>query len=99
MASRLGRCDDHAAEVDKHQRHTTPTKVARTYAEQQRRARAVAQHRSVHGDWCPGYEVEAHASSDLTADHVVSVAQAGHGRGQLKVLCRSCNSRKNDRST
>ncbi|GAA4554345.1 hypothetical protein [Pseudonocardia xishanensis] len=98
LAERVGRCPAHAAELDRHQRRTTPTKVTRTSAEQRRRARVVAQHRRVHGDWCPGFEVEAHQSSDLTADHVVSVADAGHGRGPLAVLCRSCNSRKNARS-
>lgn len=92
---RLGRCALHAARVDAHQRQTTPTKRTRTYAEQKRRAQAVAAHRAQFGDWCPGYRVEPHAASDLTADHVVSVAANGNGSGELRVLCRSCNSRKN----
>lgn len=98
VAYRVGRCHTHAAARDAHQHRTTPTKRTRTWAEQQRRARAVAQHRARHGDWCPGYEVPAHTSADLTADHVVSVASTGGmgGSGRLSVLCRSCNSRKND---
>lgn len=96
-ATRTGRCPTHAAVHDAHQQRTTPTKRTRTHGEQRRRSVVVAAHRAAHGDWCPGYRVPAHTAVDLTADHVVSVARAGRGDGDLTVLCRSCNSRKKDR--
>lgn len=34
--------------------------------------------------------------SDLTADHVIPVSQGGTN-GPLRVLCRTCNSRRGDR--
>lgn len=63
------------------------------YAEKQRMAAAVYAHRRVHGDWCPGFRVPAHASADLTADHVVNRNRGGIG-GPLRVLCRACNARR-----
>jgi 5-methylcytosine-specific restriction enzyme A len=62
------------------------------YRERQRRARVVADHRAIVGDWCPGWERQpAHLSADLTADHVKEVANGGDPRGRLVVRCRSCN--------
>ncbi|MGE4363306.1 MAG: HNH endonuclease, partial [Mycolicibacterium sp.] len=43
----------------------------------------------------PGWGREAHASTDLTADHVEEVALGGDPHGPLQTLCRSCNARKN----
>ena len=63
-------------------------------AETRRRAQAVAHHRAVHGDWCPGWRRPPHHSTDLTADHRTPVAAGGSEQGQLAVLCRSCNSTK-----
>jgi 5-methylcytosine-specific restriction endonuclease McrA len=41
--------------------------------------------------WCE----KCHATTDLTVDHVRSVARGGtHARHNLQVLCRPCNSRK-----
>lgn len=37
---------------------------------------------------------EAHASADLTADHLMPVGAGGDEAGPLTVLCRSCNGRK-----
>ena len=52
----------------------------------QRRARAtIAAH-----PWC---EV-CGATEDLTADHVTAIANGGDPLGPLRVLCRSCNSRR-----
>lgn len=65
-----------------------------TSAERQRRAQAVAAWRAEHGDWCPGWGVAAHPSTDLTADHVIPVAAGGGEGGALTVLCRPCNGRK-----
>ncbi len=66
-------------------------------AERRRRADAVTQWRDEHGDMCPGYQRPPHPASDLTADHVISVASGGREDGPLVVLCRSCNSRKGAR--
>ncbi|WP_318553294.1 HNH endonuclease [Corynebacterium provencense] len=65
------------------------------WSERQRRAAAVRRHREAHGDWCPGFGRPPHRSADLTADHVVAQADGGAAAGDLSVLCRSCNSRKN----
>lgn len=74
-----GRCDDHLLEY--------------TPAERKRMGAAVAAHKREHGDWCFGDEEhDAHATSDLTADHVVPVVLGGMG-GPLVVRCRSSNSR------
>jgi 5-methylcytosine-specific restriction enzyme A len=60
--------------------------------ERERRRRAVADHRWIVGDWCPGWERRpAHPSADLTADHVREVAAGGDPRGKLVIRCRSCN--------
>lgn len=64
--------------------------------EARRRAEAVRAHREEHGDWCPGYGVDPHPATDLTADHVVPTAAGGPPDGELAVLCRACNSRKAD---
>ena len=87
------RCDQHSLEHGRFQRATTPTKVHRD-ADRPRRAAAVAAHRAQHGDWCPGWGRPAHASTDLTADHIVEISHGGAPDGDLQVLCRSCNSRK-----
>jgi 5-methylcytosine-specific restriction protein A len=60
--------------------------------ERERRRRAVADHRAIVGDWCPGWSGRpAHPSADLTADHVREVARGGPPGGRLVVRCRSCN--------
>lgn len=54
---------------------------------------AIAAHRAVHGNWCPGWGVDPHPSADLTADHVNPLRlDAG-----VRVLCRACNGRRGDR--
>jgi 5-methylcytosine-specific restriction endonuclease McrA len=40
--------------------------------------------------WC----TECGRTTDLTADHVLPLALGGHPLGELRVLCRSCNSRR-----
>jgi 5-methylcytosine-specific restriction enzyme A len=60
--------------------------------ERERRRRVVADHRSLLGDWCPGWSGQpAHPSADLTADHVKEVAAGGRPDGKLVVRCRSCD--------
>lgn len=45
--------------------------------------------------WCD----ECSTTVDLTVDHIVPVALGGtHARHNLRVLCRSCNSRKGART-
>jgi len=70
-----------------------------TYAEQVRRAEAVAVWLAEHGPWCPGWGRPGHwvVPDDLTADHPWSVAQGGHEGQPLSVLCRECNGCKGDR--
>ena len=89
------RCPEHQRARGRN-RTQRPTNLTRTTDERKRRAAAVAAHIRTHGHWCPGYRVPAHASSDLTADHVVSVAQGGDPNGELQVMCRRCNGRKSD---
>jgi 5-methylcytosine-specific restriction protein A len=63
--------------------------------ERERRRRAVADHRAIVGDWCPGWAGRpAHQSADLTADHVREVRLGGQHGGRLVVRCRSCNAAK-----
>lgn len=91
------RCDEHQAAWQSRQEQLRGSATQRGYGSQwQRVARAaVAQHRAVYGDWCPGWQVPAHASTDLTADHVVPLARGGSSTAEnTRVLCRSCNSRK-----
>ncbi|MFF1597681.1 HNH endonuclease [Streptomyces mirabilis] len=57
----------------------------------------IAEHRASHGDRCPGWGTVPHTATDLTVDHVIPLAKGGtHDRANLRVLCRSCNSRKRD---
>ncbi|WP_094979577.1 MULTISPECIES: hypothetical protein [Rhodococcus] len=91
------RCPQHQRERDAYQRATVPTKATYTYAEQKRRKATVDAWREEHGDWCPGYEVPAHPSDRLTADHLTPVGLGGAQDGPLGVLCISCNARKGSR--
>ncbi|HMS75626.1 HNH endonuclease [Gordonia sp. (in: high G+C Gram-positive bacteria)] len=92
------RCPDHQAQRNRWLSSTTPTKRSQD-RDRHRRAAVVARHRRRFGDWCPGFEVPAHASSDLTADHVHELQAGGRWDGRLQVLCRACNSRKGTRTT
>lgn len=79
-------------------RKAFPPRVVREYnwRERQRRKAAVDAHRAEFGDVCPGYGVEPHPSSRLTADHEVPVGAGGAEDGPLAILCVSCNARKRD---
>lgn len=44
--------------------------------------------------WCS----RCRATTDLTVDHVIPLAQGGDGR-MVTVLCRSCNSKKGARAS
>ncbi|MGH3381866.1 MAG: HNH endonuclease [Actinoallomurus sp.] len=69
-----------------------------TAAWQRTAATAVARHRALHGDWCPGWVVPAHHATDLTGDHIDAKANGGSDDlANVGVLCRACNARKRDR--
>jgi hypothetical protein len=90
------RCTDCRANQDRAKAAKRPD--MRTYAETERRRRAVATHRAEVGDWCPGLEDHpAHPCADLVADHVVEVAVSGLEQGPLRVLCRAENGRRSAR--
>jgi 5-methylcytosine-specific restriction enzyme A len=90
------RCRDCQAKRDQAKHARRPD--MRTYAETERRRRAVATHRATVGDWCPGMEDHpAHPSADLVADHVIEVAIGGLETGPLRVLCRGENGRRSAR--
>jgi 5-methylcytosine-specific restriction protein A len=93
VTSRAGsRCTEHARQSNR-SRHNA---LYSTRAWQRLSAHVLRAWRGEHGDWCPGYERDAHAASDLTVDHVVPLAAGGAPLdiGNLTVLCRSCNSTK-----
>jgi len=63
---------------------------------------AVAHHLATVGPICPGWQRPAHQvdPAELTADHVVAIANGGrgfHAGDPAEVLCRSCNSSKGKR--
>ncbi|MFK0282572.1 HNH endonuclease [Streptomyces sp. NPDC090499] len=101
LTTNPSRCDVHQAEWNKayEQRRavTRPSASQRGYDITYRRVRAqvLKGWRSQHGEWCPGWGVPAHGSADLTVDHIIPLAKGGtHHRENLRVLCRSCNSRR-----
>jgi 5-methylcytosine-specific restriction endonuclease McrA len=60
-------------------------------------AAAISEHVRGNGWVCPGYRRAPHPSRDLTADHVVALANGGPVAGEVVVRCRSCNSRRGAR--
>jgi 5-methylcytosine-specific restriction enzyme A len=85
------RCTDCERDYQRAKRAKRPD-LYNDAAERRRRARVVADHRAIVGDWCPGWAGQpAHQSADLTADHVREVAAGGKPDGRLVVRCRSCN--------
>lgn len=87
------RCSKCEAERERN-RKPRPTNTTRTSSERTRRAAAVRAHVHRYGYWCPGWQRPAHATPDLTADHITPIAAGGQPDGELQVLCRSCNGRK-----
>lgn len=63
-----------------------------TRRERIRRADAVRAHVEQHGWVCPGWQRDPHPAENLTADHIVPTGLGGEQSGELRVLCRSCNS-------
>ncbi|MEV5953740.1 HNH endonuclease [Streptomyces sp. NPDC051987] len=96
------RCDTHQREWQAQQDRTRGSAHQRGYTQAWRTAaaQAVAQHRTQHGNWCPGWRVPPHEASNLTADHVVPKAAGGTDDPEnIQVLCRGCNSRKHSITT
>ena len=87
LTSRPGsRCTEHARQSNR-SRHNA---LYGTRAWQRLSARVLRAWRGEHGNWCPGYQRDAHPASDLTADHVVPVAAGGAPLdiGNCAVLCQ-----------
>jgi len=85
------RCVDCERDYQRAKRARRPDLYADA-AERRRRAHVVTEWRIMMGDFCPGWLGQpAHASADLTADHVKEVAAGGKPGGRLVVRCRSCN--------
>jgi 5-methylcytosine-specific restriction enzyme A len=90
---RRGRCPDCRRTYERNKSRTR----RRTAAERRRRQALIAAHVQAHGWVCPGYDCEPHASDDLTADHLEPQALRGRPEGEIRVLCRSCNSKRGAR--
>lgn len=101
LTRNASRCDTHQAQWLAQQDRTRGSAHRRGYTQAWRiaAAEAVARHRAQYGDWCPGFKVPAHASTDLTGDHIVPKARGGtDSPDNVQVLCRPCNSRKRDQA-
>lgn len=87
-------CDEHKPAQRSYKKGPRPT-----YKETQRRRRAVEDHLKQFGPVCPGYGRDPHQvdASTLTADHIIPRSVGGE-EGPLRVLCRSCNSRRGNRA-
>ncbi len=89
VTSRPGsRCTDQTRQSNR-SRHNA---LYSTRAWQRLSRRVLRAWRGQHGGWCPGYQRDAHAASDLTVDHIVPLAAGGapFDIGNCTVLCRSC---------
>ncbi|NQV07973.1 HNH endonuclease [bacterium] len=84
-------CGGRVAADARHRHAPGPAPVPTS--ERRRRVAVVAEHVRLHGLVCPGWNRAPHGSADLTADHIIPRA-AGGEHGPLRVLCRSCNSRR-----
>lgn len=92
------RCPEHTrAKANAVQRDKRSRRPRASSAETDRRAEAVRLHVMAVGEWCPGWGRDGHVAFDLTADHITPVGTGGSESGPLRVLCRSCNGRKQNR--
>jgi 5-methylcytosine-specific restriction protein A len=93
------RCELHRR--SKHDAMNRPTAPNPAYDSAWRKVvrKVVTNHVLTHGWNCPGYGRAPHPATDLTGDHVVSLADGGASTAaNVRILCRSCNSRKGRRS-
>lgn len=91
------RCDDHQAAYEQRRDQNRGTSTQRGYGSAWRRtaAAAIANWKTQHGNWCPGWQVPGHPATDLTGDHITPKAAGGSDEpSNVQVLCRGCNSRK-----
>jgi 5-methylcytosine-specific restriction protein A len=94
------RCPAHARVYERGRTRAKRTVRPYTGAERDRRAAAVRDWVARHGAWCPGTRGRGWHSvavADLTAEHRLAVAAGGDEAQPLTVLCRPCNSSKQDR--
>ena len=74
-----------------------PTTTEKGYSASWERLRrwCVERHIESHGNVCPGFQVPAHESYDLTGHHIVAISDGGESvPANVAILCRSCNSRE-----
>ena len=72
-----------------------------SWQERQYKKKTVENYIKQYGNLCPGYERVPHNATDnnpLTADHIVPKHAGGNPFGPLRVLCRSCNSRRGQKT-
>lgn len=100
LTTNPSRCDEHQRAWQARQDQRRGSASARGYDSTWRRnvRRALATHRARFGNWCPGYQIQPHPSTDLTGDHITSLANGGTNEvTNIQILCRGCNSRKHSR--
>jgi 5-methylcytosine-specific restriction protein A len=99
LTRNASRCDSCQSAWQKRRDQIRGTAHQRGYDAQWRTtaARAVASHRALFGDWCPGWQVPAHQCTDLTGDHIVPKDRGGSDDpDNIQILCRGCNTRKHN---
>ena len=97
LTANASRCDDHQAAWQAAQDRRRGSASSRGYGSTWRRtaAQIIQHHKTIYGNWCPGYKVAGHPADDLTVDHIVPKVRGGtDAASNLRVLCRPCNSRK-----
>ena len=65
-----------------------------TTQEAKKRKQFIEEYKRAYGNLCPGWKRPPHNSTDLTVDHIIPLSKGGAEDGRIRVLCRSCNSRR-----
>lgn len=93
-------CEKHLRKPKFDRRNNTRSKkpnkfqANQTWKERKHKEAAVKWYIDNYGYVCSGYDRPSHPSKDLTADHIVPKFMGGNPLGRLRILCRSCNSRR-----